>query len=1597
MGIVLPGWADEILDIIGVSWPNVDEDDYREMADAMREFADDIDGGANEAHQAVQGLVGSAGGSLAVEALNAHWGKINGTHLKNLGECGRLAATALDGVAILIEGAKIGAIVQLGILAAEVIAAQAAAPFTFGLSELGALAGTQATRLAVRRIFKEVCQQVAEQVISIALTPVEEALGAMVGDLVVQLGANALGVQDGIDVGHAAQAGKEGFNQGVQDAKGSAKSAAANPMQLLSAGGGSGGGGAGGGGASGGFSFDPDEHDRAVTGLQSAGGTFRNKAGGKIGRAKSHHGRTRGKDAIADAANVMLDKVIDGIEEGVKKTAKHLDDNMTRGIKQMAKNHHDNDKNLSDHFKGLGKDGKPDPKAPKTGPGTSLNSTGKGGSKTRDQLGKEHPNNNTRSDGSINGCGDPVDVATGRVYLRATDVALPGALPLIFKRKFESSYRVGRQMGPSWSSTADQRLEIDDQGIVFITEDGMLLTYDIPEPGQRSWPTRGPRWPLTRTLDGDWAVHDPETGHTRHFSPSPRTPGVAPLDEIADRNGHYLTFDYDAQSGTLTSIRHSAGYHLKATSDDRGQITALSLADAGEDGSDIPLVSYEHDHDDNLTTVTTSSGHSTRFEYDDQHRMTAWIDSNDSRYEYRYDHASRCISQGGTEGHLHYQYSYEQPDPNSGHRVTVATNSLGHTTRYLISQRLQVIAQTDPLGRTTRTDYDDSDQVLSTTDPLGRTLRLTYDTSGRPTAITRPDGTRSELTYNDRGLLTDLTGPDGSHWHHEYDTRGNRTALTDPAGATTRYTHNDRGHVTSVTNPLGHTTHITCNDAGLPLTFTNPLGAVTHYRYDTFGRLTDITNPLGATTHLTWTTEGHLATRTNPDGTAESWTYDGEGNCTSHTDALGKATHFAYTHFDKSTQRTTPDGVSHTFTHDTELRLTQVTNPQGLTWNYTYDAAGQLTSETDFDGHTLTYTYDAAGQLATRVNALGQTTTYTHDSLGNLIEKTADGPTTTYAYDPVGRLLHATSPDAVLSYAYDPLGRVIAETVNGQTITTACDALGRRTHRTTPSGATTTYAYDAAGNRTTLTASGRTLTSVYDAIGRETTRHLEDVFTLQRTTDAMGRLTEQTLSAQHTPGLLQRRAYTYRPDGYLTGTEDQLDGNRHFTLDTAGHVTAVRADNWSENYAYDESGNQTHATWPARHPNSEARGERTYAGTRITRAGNIRYEHDAQGRVTLRQKTRLSRKPDTWHYTWDAEDHLTAVTTPDGTHWRYQYDPLGRRIAKQRMAPDQETVLEETRFAWDGSTLTEQSTRTHNASEALTLTWDHDGLTPIAQTERKILPETPQDVIDQRFFAIVTDLVGTPTELVDDTGHIAWHARATLWGTTSWTHSSTAYTPLRFPGQYFDPETQLHYNYFRHYDPEAARYLTLDPLGLAPAPNPATYVPNPHTETDPLGLAPCNEPSDITWGGRVRYGEPDEHGRPTAMHATLGADMMGKNPTDPHGDPPGWEKDKGYNRAHLLGAQLGGSNRDSRNFVTMHAYANSPVMRHIENQVRAAAEKGEAIQYSVTPVYDGSNPIPKGVTIDAHGSNGFQFTQHKSTGISGSHNTAFIPNKKRGT
>ncbi|MBO0804561.1 MAG: RHS repeat-associated core domain-containing protein, partial [Nocardiopsaceae bacterium] len=153
--------------------------------------------------------------------------------------------------------------------------------------------------------------------------------------------------------------------------------------------------------------------------------------------------------------------------------------------------------------------------------------------------------------------------------------------------------------------------------------------------------------------------------------------------------------------------------------------------------------------------------------------------------------------------------------------------------------------------------------------------------------------------------------------------------------------------------------------------------------------------------------------------------------------------------------------------------------------------------------------------------------------------------------------------------------------------------------------------------------------------------------------------------------------------------------------------------------------------------------------------------------------------------------------------------------------------------------LAEQAEHGPGPGRSRVTTWDYrpGTFTPLTQATRTTLRDAPQQVIDEQFHAIITDLTGTPSELVAPDGTLAGHQQRTLWGTTTW-GADGASTPLRFPGQYHDPETGLHYNNQRYYDPHAGAYLTPDPLGLAASPNPHAYVPNPCAHIDPLGLEP---------------------------------------------------------------------------------------------------------------------------------------------------------------
>ncbi|WP_217994861.1 RHS repeat domain-containing protein [Methylogaea oryzae] len=104
-------------------------------------------------------------------------------------------------------------------------------------------------------------------------------------------------------------------------------------------------------------------------------------------------------------------------------------------------------------------------------------------------------------------------------------------------------------------------------------------------------------------------------------------------------------------------------------------------------------------------------------------------------------------------------------------------------------------------------------------------------------------------------------------------------------------------------------------------------------------------------------------------------------------------------------------------------------------------------------------------------------------------------------------------------------------------------------------------------------------------------------------------------------------------------------------------------------------------------------------------------------------------------------------------------------------------------------------------------------------------------------YDIHTDHLGAPRALLDQDNQIAWTWHSDPYG-AAWNGERGKITyNLRLPGQYYDRETGLHYNYFRDYDPGTGRYIESDPIGLKGGVNTYAYVGNnPIHWIDPLGL-----------------------------------------------------------------------------------------------------------------------------------------------------------------
>jgi len=124
-------------------------------------------------------------------------------------------------------------------------------------------------------------------------------------------------------------------------------------------------------------------------------------------------------------------------------------------------------------------------------------------------------------------------------------------------------------------------------------------------------------------------------------------------------------------------------------------------------------------------------------------------------------------------------------------------------------------------------------------------------------------------------------------------------------------------------------------------------------------------------------------------------------------------------------------------------------------------------------------------------------------------------------------------------------------------------------------------------------------------------------------------------------------------------------------------------------------------------------------------------------------------------------------------------------------------------------------------------------------------------------YYVHSDHLGTPQVITDAASGVVWSAIYKPFGGVAWLTTALIENNIRFPGQYYDGETGLHYNYFRYYDPETGRYITSDPIGLGGGLNTYAYVGgNPVGLIDPYGLFDLNQHVGITVDAALEFGLP---------------------------------------------------------------------------------------------------------------------------------------------
>ncbi|MFW5688192.1 MAG: RHS repeat-associated core domain-containing protein [Spirochaetota bacterium] len=706
---------------------------------------------------------------------------------------------------------------------------------------------------------------------------------------------------------------------------------------------------------------------------------------------------------------------------------------------------------------------------------------------------------------------------------------------------------------------------------------------------------------------------------------------------------------------------------------------------------------YVYDPDGRLESVTRFLGGrpiTERYSYAPDGRLAQRTDALGSTWRWDHDRRMRTATErppgrtvGTTTEYDPYGLPIRERDPAGGVR------------EYRYDERGRLVEVRNADHRELSLAYDLADRVVARTDGEGAVTDYEYDGRGRLTTTTHPDGAERRFRYNADDTVREEIDETGLSTRYEYDPAGRLIARLDPSlpggERRTTFVPHFLGGISQSTDPTGRTTRVRIDAAGRTVGTVDAAGELTAYELDAAGRLLLETDPTGRTVGYEYDALGRLVSVSKADVTTTEYSYDDVGRLRAETNGLGHAHEYVYDAEGRLEREVNRGGAEKRYDYDEAGRLLEIADYTGITARHAYDAAGRLVRVDYSDGSFRAYDYDRASRLVAADNP-SERLTFRYDERGNLVETrgSATGTDLSYRYDSAGRRV-ARSDNAARTeneHVYDARGLLVGIDDSAAGFTSfEYDEAGRHVRTEAPNGVSTAVAYDLAG-RTSATVvadrTGRVLSGeahVYDAAGRR-------LYTVDETGAVTGYRYDELgrVATVQYPFSGPKRYHDYErfaelgivravPEdvelgaGFLPGPTDSAGGGTTFCdrLHLSEHSDAPLTDAlrrihplqkttsgfyqqvWTEEFEYDAAGNRT--SWAT----GWGRVRYTFDGQgRLADSGNQVYDYNVAGNLAREEGGSRSIE-----YEYDAE-HRVATATTQAETVRYEYDALGRRIAR---------------------------------------------------------------------------------------------------------------------------------------------------------------------------------------------------------------------------------------------------------------------------------------------------------------------------------------------